>query len=481
MRFAALSALCLLLLWSACKKTTILDDPDALLEFETDTLTFDTVFSDMGSATRSFKVYNPYNQPVIISQIRLAGGAGSDFHLNIDGQAVYEVENVEVPPADSIYIFATVRIDPNFGDMLRQDSVLFNINGNEQKVILNAYGWNANYYSCRRCIAYYTNTNLTITADKPNVIMGWLAIDSSSTLTINAGAQVFMFGGPSTHPLDRALIYIGENSSLKINENGDLNNPVEIKTHRLEDDYQDLPFHHGGIYLSARSQQNKIHGTIIRNALDGVFVDSLPIDGSPKLDIRNSMIYNVERSAILARESEIYAENTILASSNQYVFVNIRGGNYTFNHCSLVNFAENVLVSRNEAILSMRNFEVTYDNSGVEVVLKSNGSCTFNNCIIYGNKNEEVEALKADGADLQWAFNNCLMKLDTFSVGLNNCIVDEDPLLLDLTDETTDYYKPDTVISPAVDAGLTPTTVTRDIMGKSRPNGAAADIGAWEF
>lgn len=469
--------------WVSCKKITLLDDPDALLVFETDTLTFDTVFTDMGSATRSFKVFNPYSQPILISRIALAGGAASDFHLNIDGQAVYSVSDLEVPAKDSIYIFATVRVDPNNGDMLRQDSILFELNGNEQKVQLNAYGWNANYLSCRRCIARYTNSNVVLTADKPNVLMGWMVIDSNSTLTIEPGAELYMFGGPSSYPLDRALIYIGDNSSLKINVGGDLNNPAVIRTHRMEEDYQLIPLHHNGIYLSAKSVDNQIHGAIIRNAIDGVFIDSLSVNANPKLEIKNSMIYNVERSAMLARQSQIYAENVILASSNQYLFVGLRGGNYSFNHCTMVNFAENPLIGRNEAILSIRDFEVAYDDLGNEFVITADGVSDFNNCVIYGNKAEELEAVKVNGstANFQFAFNNCLIKLDTFSRGLNNCIINENPLLKDLNDEGPDYYNIDSSDSPLIDAGMPLPSVIRDIMGKARPSGPASDIGAYEY
>ena len=36
-------------------------DPNAALEFSLDTLRFDTVFTELGSATRSFKIYNRKN------------------------------------------------------------------------------------------------------------------------------------------------------------------------------------------------------------------------------------------------------------------------------------------------------------------------------------------------------------------------------------------------------------------------------------
>ena len=43
----------------ACNNDDLGVDPDFKLTFSLDTLTFDTVFTDVGSTTRFFKVYNP--------------------------------------------------------------------------------------------------------------------------------------------------------------------------------------------------------------------------------------------------------------------------------------------------------------------------------------------------------------------------------------------------------------------------------------
>ena len=44
------------------------------LEFSLDTLRFDTVFTERGSATRILKVYNPNDESVRISRIALERG-----------------------------------------------------------------------------------------------------------------------------------------------------------------------------------------------------------------------------------------------------------------------------------------------------------------------------------------------------------------------------------------------------------------------
>ena len=43
-------------------------DSNAMLEFSKDTLRFDTVFTELGSATRILKVYNRHDQSIRISK-----------------------------------------------------------------------------------------------------------------------------------------------------------------------------------------------------------------------------------------------------------------------------------------------------------------------------------------------------------------------------------------------------------------------------
>ncbi|MBH13969.1 MAG: hypothetical protein CMF37_13720, partial [Leeuwenhoekiella sp.] len=75
------------------------------LEFSRDTIFLDTVFSNIGSSTYSFKVYNRSNELISIPQVRLAQGENSQYRLNIDGIPGKTFENVELPAKDSIYVF----------------------------------------------------------------------------------------------------------------------------------------------------------------------------------------------------------------------------------------------------------------------------------------------------------------------------------------------------------------------------------------
>ena len=50
----------------SCQDDSISTESEIPLRFSLDTLTFDTVFTEIGSTTKSFKVYNDLNQAVLI-------------------------------------------------------------------------------------------------------------------------------------------------------------------------------------------------------------------------------------------------------------------------------------------------------------------------------------------------------------------------------------------------------------------------------
>ncbi|NJN78122.1 MAG: hypothetical protein HC803_07120 [Saprospiraceae bacterium] len=197
----------------SCVNDSILEDPGAKLEFSLDTLTFDTVFTAIGSTTRSFKVYNRNEKTVNISKVELAGIAGDAFRLNIDGSTGNVLTDITIPSNDSIYIFAEVTVDPNdlTNPYVITDEVRFEINGNEQKVTLEAWGQNANYIGGKGFVSGCT-TDLFFTDEKPYVIYGILVIDNCE-LTLPPGCQIYVHGGlvnQDTSYYSDGLIYIGE-------------------------------------------------------------------------------------------------------------------------------------------------------------------------------------------------------------------------------------------------------------------------------
>jgi len=70
---------------TSCLQDNFDTAPDIQLQFSTDSVVFDTIFSGIGSATRYFKVYNPSDKKINISEIRLGKDNASKYRINVDG------------------------------------------------------------------------------------------------------------------------------------------------------------------------------------------------------------------------------------------------------------------------------------------------------------------------------------------------------------------------------------------------------------
>ena len=87
---------------TSCRKESFTTDPQDKLEFSTDTLRFDTVFTQVGSATRYFKIYNRHSRSIRITSLRLEKGDQSRFNLNVDGISGDSFTDLEIAPNDSM-------------------------------------------------------------------------------------------------------------------------------------------------------------------------------------------------------------------------------------------------------------------------------------------------------------------------------------------------------------------------------------------
>jgi hypothetical protein len=164
--FFGFIALAFLFSLPSCKKDTL--NTSGALSFSNDTITFDTVFTTLGSTTQFFTIRNTGKQPIKISNIRLGAGSASSYRMNVDGDSGTSFNDIEIPAKDSIYVFVEVTVDPNASNLpfIILDSIQFTTNGNQQKVILQAYGQNAHFFN-----ADSIETNVTWNNDLPYVIL----------------------------------------------------------------------------------------------------------------------------------------------------------------------------------------------------------------------------------------------------------------------------------------------------------------------
>ena len=422
-------------LFSSCRKNVFTKDPADKLMFSTDTVQFDTIFTGIGSTTKHLVVKNSNKSKSInIDRIYLAKGTSSKYRLNIDGHKTskdYKLENYALAPGDSIFIFVEVTINPGTDDLVEQDSIIFESNGNSQDVDLVAFGQNVTLLS-GRMITQDTTWN----ADKPVLIYNSAMVDTLVTLTVMPGAKVYLHNKSS-------LFVKGTLKSL-----GEIGNRVTFTGDRLEEYYRYTPGQwgaylqdedgntrgvYGGIHLLAGSRYNELNNTDITNALIGVQVDSVVTPDAPTLKMKNTNIENAKIACLYALGAHIEAENCVFANSSQYTVACWIGGKYSFTHCTMANYSVGV---RQAPQVSLNNYYTYRDaNGNTQISYRDLIGAYFANCIIYGYNKKEIGFDFVSGATSNVLFDNCLIRyenndelLQSASSSFVDNIFNEDPM-----------------------------------------------------
>jgi len=468
--FTGLFFLSVVLLFS-CRQEEFTTNPDAKLEFASDTITFDTIFTSIGSTTQWFTVKNPNKQSVNITKIFLAGGENSPFRLNINGMAAAEDYNVSISGGDSLYIFVEVTIDPTGQNnpMIIHDSIVFNLNGQSQDVDLIAFGQDFHLFDGEVLKTQRWEN------DKPYLIYNSVLIDSLETLTIDAGCRIHFHKGSS-------MFVKGT-----LQTNGTLEQPVKFLGDRLEGAYQDVPGQwgaftelddgsthvYGGIHLLQGSRDNYIDYAVIKNANKGIEIDSMGFSDNPMLTLKNSRIENMTLNCLDARTTRIEASNCIFANSGSYTVALLFGGDYKFYHCTVANYYN--LDTRSEPALILNNY-YEYNNATYSFDLNA----VFGNCIVYGNNLNEVALKKSGSGTFSYFFKNCLLNTNLNSAqGFDNSVFNKEPLFADISEYN---YAVDS-LSPAKNIGDIDiaTLYPLDLNQNSRLTDTGPDLGALEW
>lgn len=367
-------------------------NPNLRLSFSQDTLSFDTVFTTIGSATRQLMIYNTHDEPLNIETILLAGGGSSGFRINVDGRKGDLFNNIGIQAKDSMYMFVEVTVDPNGVDqpLLLADSVVLSVNGIRQSVVLEAYGQDVNLY--KKGVTIYKDT--TLRAERPYLVYDSLVVAKGATLTIEKGTVLHMH--------DKAnLVVYGTLRTV-----GTLEAPVVFRGDRLDFILNDVlpydrtPGQWGGIFFKSESFDNRMEHTIVRNGSTGLtFLASTP--DRPKLTLSNSQITNMKNNLFTAINCRIEASNTELTNAAGVVAALI-GGEYTFTHCTLSNHMRLAKADSTHICLALSNKFSDKQLYPLKV--------TFANSIIEGGKDEEVMLSADKGAAFDYRFTHCVIK-----------------------------------------------------------------------
>ena len=223
------------------------------------------------------------------------------------------------------------------------------------------------------------------------------------TLQIEPGARI--------HFHENSGIIVAKNGTLRVNgslsqDTLAMENEVIFEGDRLEPLYDDVPGQWGTIWLTAGSRDNQISYATIKNATIGLLIDANAGNGNPTLSIDNTQIYNSSNIGMLAQTATIAGENLVLNNSGVSSMWLSLGGSYTFKHATIANYWQQGF--RQAAALQIDNF-IPSETGGVAAdLVKAN----FENCIITGNRGEELELRAVEGVTFNYKFTNSLIRFD---------------------------------------------------------------------
>lgn len=473
--------------FNACQKDNSFEGTNPSIATSLDTLTFDTVFTTVGSATRSFKVYNNESEDIQID-VRLLNGQNSKFRMNVDGVSGHELNNVFVGGNDSVYVFVDVTVDPDqpvsISPFIFEEFLTIHSNGSEKDILLEAWGQNANYVpgTKQKGVLSLLSCDLqTETWDdpKPYVIYGVLFIDSCE-LILPPGTDVYVHGGlvrQDTLIYNDGFIVVLENG--KITANGTAAEPITFQGDRLEHSFDDVPGQWVGVRFTSGSVGNRMEHVNLKNSVVGMRVDS-----AAQLSLESCSIYNTTSAGLIGVLGQIDATNTLIYNNGQNCALLTYGGDYNFNHCTFASYGNQ------SSAVRFDNFRCTDPPLCQEEVFVSPLNTTFSNCIFAGNERDEIFPIDwTDGQEpdfFNYQFTNCAVTVDeilepelfpNFFDNCENCfnLTSSDTLFLDIDN---DDYSLDTM-SIAIDKGLFNGLVNEDILDNSRDN--MPDLGCFEF
>lgn len=405
----------------SCEKESFkVDDDGVKLEFSTDTLTFDTVFTTVGTTTRIVTIYNRSSDNLKLSTVTLSGGVASHFRMNVDGDTSLVARDIEIEAGDSIFIFVQANINPTDATMpfVVEDAIVFS---NGQRVVLTAWGRNAIYHrilpsdSTWFTVIDCENWNHTL----PHVFIDPAAVLDGHTLTLRNGDELYFY--------DDAMLIIDSNAHLRVQGTEDA--PVLFTSMRHDGWYDYLPGQWQTIWFYNYSIGNVIDHAVIENGTSG-----LRCYPGSQLTVSNTVIRNMSDCGIVGQAATITGRNLLVYDCLADVTV-LRGGSYDFRNCTFANYWS--YSARQIECIVLSNNEIR----GGEVLGGDLLKADFRDCIIWGTYQKEFLLSELEGFTMNYNLNlHSIVKGGEWS---------EDPLFTDPRED--DYTLQEE--SPAIGIG----------------------------
>lgn len=451
------------LLASSCINDDITYSPSARLDFSCDTLSLDTVFTDVGTPTARLIVFNRNKKGINISSIRFKN-PDSNFTLNVDGVSGESFNNVEIRGNDSIYIFVECFINPTDEDapILIEDELEFEFNGTQQTLTVEAWGQNVT-----RLYNTVVEQDMTLTANRPYVVFDSLTVANGAILNIEPGTRLLFH--------DKAKIVV----EGTINAVGTPEAPIQMRGDRTGNiltnvSYDIMSGQWSGIRIAPESFDNRLEYVDMRSTTDGLRVDSCGNLERQKLTLRNSWLHNSQSNVLNVRHARVEAVGVCFSEAADAV-VSLTGGVCNFLQCTIAN--NYLFKAISQPLLCLYHIMPDEATESDAPLMEA----SFENSIIYGLASD----LNHDDLSGSQVFMRYVLLKSKGSDDDNfiNCIWDKGPLFYTVREDYIFNYRlrPD---SPAIGAGnsafVTQSALT-DYYGLNRLSDGAPALGAFVF
>ena len=349
------------------------------LSFSEDTVSFDTLFSTVPSATQTFWVRNQSSDGIRIQTVRLERGTQSGYRVNVDGTYLDPVGNdFEVRKGDSILVFVEVTTRENHAQepQLLEDNIIFTLqNGQQQRVNLRTYSWDAQKIN-----------NLVISHDTiidsriPIILYGeGIQVDKGATLT-----------------LLNTELYFHDGSGIDVH--GQLQaTGCLFRGDRLDRMFDYLPYDRisgqwRGISIAPSSEQNVFVDYEIRNAWDAMVCDST------RLQMTNTVVHNNRGMGLSARNSVV--------TLSYCQFTNTMGDCLSLEGCEAI--VDHCTIAQFYPFSADRGAALRFTNTAQPLLLL----CT--NTLVTGYADDVVMGETSDTTVVyDYRFANCILRTDS--------------------------------------------------------------------
>lgn len=326
-----------LLMWVAgsivgCKNELVSHDESLSLQFSVDTLSFDTVFSGIGTSTQRVMLHNNHDHALVIERIWL--DSARYFQVNIDGENELDrLSQTQLRGGDSLYIFVRVKVNTDEANPIRIfDALHVRVNGNTSTLQLEAIGQNVHLIRSDKGRTVFTSP-MTFLADKPYLIYD--TVDCGSNLTFKPGATLYMHSGA-------ALVAYGS-----VHAEGTVSQPVRVLGDRRDYLFENVPYSYaagqwGGIYLFQSKDallNNKYslkHMEIVSGNI-GIYAYSDKTSNLPTLQVDGCRIHNHAVYGMIAVGMNTIISNTEISNAASYCLY-MEGGEHSLYHTTVASY-----------------------------------------------------------------------------------------------------------------------------------------------